>query len=164
MIGDRVTPSGKVSVEIIRANGNVEHLEGSNAIHQDIRNKLAASLASGTTNICCIANPAFDSNAFQTPTNGQSGIYIVLTNGTKYEMLSTKTSTDSNGTAKTFTVTGVLRSEATYAIASGVLGNVYSTSSGAFTTITSTHAFSGGISLVDGDQLTVTWTITIADN
>jgi len=164
MIGDRVTPSGKVSVEIIRANGNVEHLQGSNAIHQDIRNKLAASLAAGTSAISCIANPAFDNDNFTSPTNGQSGIYIIHTNGTKYEMVSTKTSTDSNGTAKTFTIKGVLRAEATYTIASGVLGHAYSTSSGAFTTITSTHTFSENIGLVDGDQLTVTWVITIADS
>ena len=45
-----------------------------------------------------------------------------------------------------------------------VLGNVYSTSSGAFTTVTSTKTFSGNISLVDGDQLTITWVITIADS
>ena len=160
MLGERVQPSGRVAVEIIRANGSTEHLEGSNAIAQALRNKLAATLQAGTTGTSCVAQPTFDSNAFQSPTNGQSGIYILLTNNTKYEMLTTKTVSG----AKTFTVTGVLRAEAGYTIASAVLGNAYSTSSSAFATVTSTHTFSSNIVLVDGDQLTVTWVITIADS
>ena len=75
-------------------------------------------------------------------------------------MVSTKT----NSGAKTFTIKGVLRAEASYTIASGGLGHAYSTSSGAFATVTSTKTFSGNISLVDGDQLTITWVITIADS
>ena len=157
---DKVIPSGKVHIEIIRANGSIENMEEPNAINQAIRNKLAATLASATTGVSCIADPIFDNNNFTTPTNGQSGIYVVHTNGTKYEMASTRSA---SGT-KTFTITGVLRAEASYTIASAVLGNVYSTSSNAFTTITSTKSFSGNISLVDGDQLTVTWVITIADS
>ena len=157
---DTITPSGKVQIEILRANGSIETMEAPNAIAQAIRNKLATSLQAAPTNISCIESPAFDNNNFTTPTNAQSGIYVVLTNGTKYEMDSSKTA---SGT-KTFTYSGVLRAEASYTIASAVLGNVYSTSSGAFTTVTSTKTFSGNISLVDGDQLTVTWVITIADS
>ena len=157
---DTITPSGKVQIEILRANGSIEIMDEPNAIHQNIRDKLAASLAAGTSAMSCIASPAFDNDNFPTPTNGQSGIYVVHTNGSKYEMVSTKT----NSGAKTFTIKGVLRAEASYTIASGVLGHAYSTSSGAFTTVTSTKTFSGNISLVDGDQLTVTWVITIADS
>ena len=157
---DTVIPSGKVHIEIIRANGLIENIEEPNAINQAIRNKLAATLAAATTGVSCIADPKFDNDNFTSPTNGQSGIYVVATNASKYEMVSTRSS---SGT-KTFTIQGVLRSEASYTIASAVLGNVYSTSSGAFTTITSTKSFSGNISLVDGDQLTVTWVITIADS
>lgn len=157
---DTVIPSGKVHIEIIRANGFIENIEEPNTIHQNIRDKLAASLASGTSDMSCIASPTFDNDNFTSPTNGQSGIYVVATNASKYEMVSTKT----NSGVKTFTIKGVLRAEASYTIASAVLGHVYSTSSNAFTVVTSTKTFSGNISLVDGDQLTITWVITIADN
>ena len=157
---DIVTPSGIVNVEIFRANGSVETISEPNAINQSIRNKLATALQATTTGVSPLASPTFDSSAFQSPTNGQSGIYVATTGGTKYEML---TSLDTSGSL-TFTTKGILRAEASYTIASAKLGNNYQTSGGEFQTIVSTKTFSGNISLVDGDQLTVTWQLTIADN
>ena len=157
---DIVTPSGIVNVEIFRANGSVETISEPNAINQSIRNKLATALQATTTGVSPLASPTFDSSAFQSPTNGQSGIYVVTTGGTKYEMI---TSLDTSGTL-TFTTKGILRAEASYTIASAKLGNNYQTSGAEFQTIVSTKTFSGNISLVDGDQLTITWQLTIADN
>lgn len=157
---DIVTPSGFINVEIQRANGFVETISEPNAINQSIRNKLATALQTSTTGVSPLASPVFDSTAFSTPTNGQSGIYIVSSGGTKYEM---QTSLDTSGTL-TFTTKGVVRAEASYTIASAKLGNNFQTSGSEFETIVSTKTFSSAISLVDGDQLTITWQLTIADN
>jgi hypothetical protein len=155
---DVIAPRGKVTIEVQRADGSYERHEGPNTINQSLRNKLAITLKDGVSAFPCISSGSdFNNNDFTGPTSGQSGIYITDSNSNKTEMSCTRSATG----AKTFTVTGVARSEATRTINTGTLGNNYS--SGAFTVIYSTKSFTP-ISLVDGDQLTVTWQLTIADN
>ena len=159
---DRITPLGEVKIEVIKANGQkTVELEGPNTVHLDVKHAMASAcvLATGAFGVM---ESAFDNDTFTTPTNGESGI-IIRDNASPavlYEMESTLL--DSNATD--FTVKGVARASQNYTIVSAILGHGWSTGGTDFDVRFSDHTFASNISLVDGDQLNVTWKITIANS
>ena len=153
---DNIKPVGYVEIEIIKADGT-KHQEGFNTINSAIKNKIAASLRSAQTNFG-VMESAFDNDDFSSPPTNESGIYIEDTGSNKYQM---KTTLHSNA-AKSFVMKGTARASQSYTIDKAYLGNQYS--SGNFVTEYSVYDFNPNISLADGDQLNVTWTLTIADN
>ena len=153
---DNIKPVGYVEIEIIKADGS-KHQEGHNTISSEIKNKIAASLRSAQTNFG-VMESAFDNDDFSSPPTGESGIYILDNSSNKFQMKTTLYSSAD----LSFVIKGTARASQAYTIDKAYLGNEYS--SGNFVTEYSEYDFNPNISLSDGDQLNVTWTITIADN
>jgi hypothetical protein len=159
---DRIIPSGEVKIEVIKASGRkIVDMEGPNTVHLDVKHEMANACVLATAAFG-VMESAFDNDTFTTPTSGDSGIIIRDNAGTPvlYEMESTLL--DSN--AYDFTVKGVARASQSYTIVSAILGHGWSTSSTDFDVRFSDHTFASTIDLVDGDQLNVTWKITIANS
>lgn len=155
---ENIKPVGYVEIEIIRADGS-KHQEGYNTISSYIKNKVADSLRTASTNFGLLES-AFDNDDFSSPPTSESGIYIEDTGSNKYQMKTTLQSSSD----LSFVMKGVARASQSYTIDKAYLGNEYSGSSGTFTWEYSVYDFNPNVSLSDGDQLNVTWTITIADN
>ena len=160
MINDRIEPRGEVEIEIFRSNGHIEKTKGSNTISAEVKNVIAKSLQAAITGgFGCLTSP-FDNDDLSTPPNGESGIYLIDNSNaaTHYQMVSTLNSS----TLLSFIIKGVVRAAQAYTFSSAVLGHDYQTNN--FTYEFSTFAFSSAPVLANGDQLTVTWTITMADS
>jgi len=159
---DRIIPSGQVKIEVIKASGQkTVELEGPNEIHLDVKHKMASAcvLATGAFGVM---ESAFDNDTFTTPTSGESGI-IIRDNSSPVVLFEMKTTLlDDND--YDFTVKGVAKASQNYTIVSAILGHGWSTGSTDFDVRFSDHTFGSTISLVDGDQLNVTWKITIANS
>ena len=159
---DRITPSGQVRIEVIKASGKkTVELEGPNTIHNDVKHEMASSLVQAT-NAFGVMESAFDNDTFTSVTASQSGI-VIRDNASPanlYEMQCTLL--DSNN--YDFTVKGIARASQSYTIVSAILGHGWSTGNSDFDVRFSDHTFATSISLVDGDQLNVTWKITIANS
>mgnify|MGYP001311661697 CR=1 FL=1 len=153
---ENIKPVGYVEIEIIKADGS-KHQEGFNTISSGIKNKVADSLRAASTNFGLLES-AFDNDDFSSPPTNESGIYIEDTGSSKYQMKTTLQSSSD----LSFVIKGVARASQSYTIDKAYLGNQYS--SGNFTYEYSVYDFNPNVSLSDGDQLNVTWTITIADN
>ena len=152
---DKIPMSGKVRVVIERANGTIEEFgEKSNDISNGVKGKIASSMQSGQT-YGVSQQTLFDGDKFPSPTSSQSGI-IIHTSSTKYETLTTE---ESASTAYKYKYKGIARAEASYSITGAILG--YNWGGSSFGTEHATHSFNQSLS--DGDQLTITWEITLAD-
>ena len=156
---ETLRPSGTVKWQIIRRDGNIDF--GSpekNTISYQLKYKLADTLYQSTGNFGVMSSP-FEHNDFSIPTNGDSGIVIVTVGpALKFEMLTTLNTTS----ALSFTIEGLVRAEASYEVSSALLGFDWNNTS--FNTGYSSYNFSPNLDLEDGDQLNVTWQITISDN
>jgi len=158
-LAETLRTSGTVSWEVIKRNGSVVTSEGKeNTIQSELKNKLSDTLYTATNNFGLLNSP-FNNDDFSSPTNGESGIVLNGTSPTAlYQM---DTSLDSNSSLS-FTIEGVIKASASYSIPSAILGHYWSTTT--FLTDYSAHTFSSQIELDDGDQLNVTWQITISDS
>ena len=153
---DKVAIGGKIKLTVEKADGTIIELgERKNDIDNSLKAKIAVVLRAGGE-FGISQKTLFGSDAFTTPpTDDESGI-VVHTSSTKYECLTTK---ESASTAYKYKYKGLVRAETSYTITGAILG--YDWNSTAFVTTHATHAFSQA--LVDGDQLTITWEITLAD-
>ena len=150
---ENVPISGRVRMVITRANGTVEHLpEHDNDIESALKIAITDSLQSAQT-FGISQTALFDGDKFVAPTTNQSGI-VVKTSGSSYETECTETT--SGLTTKQYQYVGIVRASDTKALTSAELG--YNWSSSSFTTIHASDTFTQ--TLEDGDQLTITWTIT----
>lgn len=162
---DAIRPSGKVEVQVIKKDGTVINHSGHNTIHAELKTEMAQSMFSAQGNFG-IANSLFDDDTFTTtiPDN-ESGIIIKDTNDVQYQMATTGTDLSSD---TSFTVRGEVRndSSASITIAEAYLG--HDTASENFGVQYSTYDFdvdgSGDQAVADGDQLNITWQITIDDS
>jgi hypothetical protein len=153
---DKVPISGRVKVEITRADGTVDHIpEHSNDIENSLKAMITDSLQAAQT-FGISQTALFDGSYFSSVPNGQSGI-VVHTNSNDYETECTETT--SGLTAYQYQYIGIVRASNQKVLTGAKLGYNWSTSS--FTTLHATDSFS--TTLEDGDQLTITWTITLAD-
>lgn len=152
-------PSGTVKWQIIRRDGNIDYSSPEkNLISAELKNKLADTLHQSTANFGVMTSP-FANNDFSIPTNGDSGIVIATVGPSlKFEMLTTLKTTS----ALSFTIEGLVRAEASYEVDYAMLGfDWYNLS---FNTDYSSYDFSPNLDLVNGDQLNITWQITMSDN
>ena len=156
---DTIIPKGHVQIEIIRADGSHNEQEGSNAISSELTGKLALTVQ-GPCSAYGVMESAFDNDDFSTPPANESGIILVDTSSNRYQAKSTLDAT----TAYSFTVKGVVRAAASYTIDKALLGHGWSTNVNDYDVKFSEYDFSPNISLSDGDQLNVTWVITIANS
>ena len=157
---DTITPKGHVQIEIIRADGShKKEQEGPNAISSELTQKLAFTLQ-GANSAYGVMTSAFDNDDFSTPPNNESGIIIVDTSSNRYQ---TKTTLDAT-TQTSFTIKGVVRASQSYTIDKALMGHDWSTQVNDYDVKFSEYDFSPNISLSDGDQLNVTWVITIANS
>jgi len=153
---DKVPIAGKVKIEITRANGTTEHKpEHSNDIENALKAKITDSLQAAATFGISQATLS-DGSYFVAPTNNESGI-VVHTATTNYQTLCTQTT--SGLTAYQCQYVGIIRASDQKVLTGAKLGYKWATS--AFTTLHATDTFSE--TLEDGDQLTITWTITLDD-
>ena len=150
---DNALISGRVKVEITRANGAVEIIpEHDNDITTALKVAITDSLQAGVT-FGISQTALFDGDKFVTPTTNQSGI-IVKTSGSDYESITTETT--SGLTSKQYQYVGIVRAENQKVLVGAELG--YKWTGSLWTTQHAEDTFSQ--TLEDGDQLTITWTIT----
>jgi len=148
---DNALISGRVKVEIIRANGAVEIIpEHDNDITTALKVAITDSLQAGVT-FGISQTALFDGDKFVAPTTNQSGI-IVKTSGSNYESITT----EGSGTSKQYQYIGIVRAENEKILVGAELG--YKWTGSIWTTQHAEDTFNQ--TLQDGDQLTITWTIT----
>ena len=160
---DSICPSGWVEIEVIKKDGTVIKRGGKNEIHDQLKEEMAKSMFQTEGNFNINFN-LFDIATFTTSIpNDKSGIIIKDTGGEKYQMATTMPGT----AAKSFQVKGEVRnaSGSTITISDAYLG--HDTSSEAFGVQYSSYDFSangGDQAVTDGQQLNITWSISIADD
>ena len=162
-LNDSVGPKGTVRWEIRRSGGDCTEGRGPapNAINDELKNKLAATLTTATSRFG-VAENMFGDDGMLVATNGKSGIALVDDgNGPEgyYEMDCNLSSTG----AQDFEVSGVVRCETDgITITDAKLGHSWLNTS--FAVDFSSYEFSPDVDLDDGDQLNVTWEISIDDS
>jgi len=170
MYSDSILSKGVVNIEVISKDGSVREIrEGNNTVNSSVKNKITDALQDDTTNFGCTTN-LMDDDDFTTPSANDSGIFVKDNTSPTPVRYQTECSLVSSGDY-TFTMKGILRAAGSYTLPSCHLGNKYNTTNKEFDVAFSDHTFQSGsplannpISLVDGDQLNITWTMTIADN
>ena len=160
---DSIAPSGRVEIQVIKKDGTVIDKSGHNEIHAELKREMAESMFSAQGNFGIQGPAVFDDATFTTTIpNGESGIIIKDTGGELYQMATTMTASP----ATSFTVKGEVRNDgASKTISDAYLG--HDTATEDFGVQYSTYDFSdngGDQAVADGDQLNITWTITIADS
>ena len=160
MAQDTIGTSGHVTIEIIKPDNKIENQDGPNTISSELKNQIAHALAVNISNFG-VMESAFDNDDFSSAPTGESGIYIEDSNNNLYQM---KTTLESS-TSTSMTLKGQARASQSYTITDAFLGNSYQSGSpDNFVTEYSAYDFNPDISLADGDQLNVTWVITISDS
>ncbi|MDP6586456.1 MAG: hypothetical protein QF535_17515 [Anaerolineales bacterium] len=160
---DKAIVKGVVDVVITRADGSTEYYSGTNTVNSAIKNAMASGLASAVTGGFGVLSNPFDGSdtGFAAVTTGEDGI-IVQTTETDYYQASTAAAASGN-TGTTMKVVGTVKADASKTIDIAYLGHG-ATGSAGYDYLVSVHDFGSNIALTDGDQLDITWTITIADN
>ena len=160
---DKTKLVGLVNVQITRANGDTETYTGRNTIDSEIKNAIAAGInAQVSGGFGVLVSPFDGSNTgFVAGTSGESGIIVKTTASDYYQCSTAAASSGNSGT--TMKVVGTVKANASKTIDYAYLGHGWS-SNAAFDYNVASHSFSSNIALDDGDQLDITWTITIADS
>ena len=160
---DKTKLIGLVDVVVKRASGEIETMSGQNTIDTEIKNAMTAGINAQVSGGFGVLISAFDGSqtGFVAGTSGESGI-IVKTTANDYYQCSTAAASSGN-TGTTMKVVGTIKANASKTIDIAYLGHGWS-SNAAFDYNVALHDFSSNIALDDGDQLDITWTITIADS
>ena len=160
---DKATVKGKVSIRIQRANGEEEFYVGENTIDTEIKNIMATSLFEAVTQGFGVLAGAFDGSdtGLVTPTVGESGM-IAKTTGSEYFQGATVANTSAN-TGAAMSVKATWKSDDSKTFDILYLGHDWRDTNN-YTYNIANHTLSGDIDMTNGDQLDVTWTITLADS
>ena len=154
---DKIPIAGVVAVTIKKPDGTIVHVgERQNTINLEVKKKCAEGLLSAQSNIG-IMESAFSNDTFTSPTVGSSGIVIYA--GSSYYQMDTISIANSSGVG--FTIVSRIRASAGYTITKAYLGNSWNGTSNKFDTDYSD--VTTNISLSNGYQLDLTWTVRIAD-
>ena len=165
---DKITPQGTVEYEVIKADGTVSKNGGGNAISSELKNTMASSLRAATDTYGMQVGDFLTDDSFNSSIpNTKNGIIIKDNQGTKYQMTCTALDMTSDYKIK---VKGVARNNtgSTIVITDAYMG--HDTSSSQFNIQYSSFDFSvagdpaDDVDVADGDQLNITWEITIADD
>jgi len=160
---DKTKLVGLVDIQITRANGDTETYTGRNTIDTEVKNAIASAINSSVSGgFGALTSPFDGSNTgFVTPTSAESGI-IVKTTANDYYQCSTAAASSGNENA-TLKIVGTVKADASKTVDIAYVGHGWS-SNADFAYNIASHDFSSNIALDDGDQLDITWTITIADS
>ena len=161
---DKATVKGKVSIRIQRANGEEEFYVGENTIDSEIKNAMATSLNGAVTQGFGVLAGAFDGSdtGLETPTVGESGMIAKTTTGSEYFQGATVANTSAN-TGAAMSVKATWKSDVSKTFDILYLGHDWRDTNN-YTYNIANHTLSGDIDMTNGDQLDVTWTITLADS
>ena len=162
-LNDSVGPKGTVRWEIRRSGGDYTEGRGPapNTINSELKNKLAATLTTATSRFG-VAEDMMGDDGMVAASNGKSGIALVDDGGGPHNHYEMDCNLSDTG-AQDFEVSGVVRCETDgITITDAKLGHSWASSS--FSVDFSSYAFSPDVDLDDGDQLNVTWEISIDDS
>ena len=155
---DKIPIAGVVAVTIKKPDGTIVHAgERQNTINLELKKKCAEGMGSAIANVG-IQESAFDDDEFTSPTVGGSGI-VIYAGTSYYEMDTISVANSSSGVG--FTIVSRIRASANYTITKAYLGNSWNGTSNKFDTDYSD--VTTNISLSNGYQLDLTWTVRIAD-
>jgi len=161
---DSLRPSGRVEIEVIKKDGTVINHGSQNTIDDGLMEEMAKSMFQAEGNFNINYNLFTDATFTTTIPDDKSGIIIKDTGGEKYQMATTMPGT----AAKSFQVKGEVRnnSNSTITISDAYLG--HDTNSESFGVDYASYDFSvqgsGDQAVADGDQLNITWSISIDDD
>ena len=161
MKDDQLGISGHVEVKLYRAGGDPEGeviVDKHNDIHANLKNVIAESMISAK-NFDIEDGGLFTSDTFTTPSANKGGIYVELTDGNEYDCQSTK---ETPANAKNYKFKGIIRASQGRTVDKAYIGNKYATGTSQFTYTHASTDFSPNISLANGDQLTINWSITLS--
>ena len=162
---DKTKLVGLVDVVVKRATGEIETMSGKNTIETEIKNAIAAGINAQVSGGYGVLISAFDgsSSGFAAPTVGESGMIVRTTAGDYYQCATVAASSGNTGT--TMKVVGTVKANTSKTIDYAYIGHhAEATNSADFAYNVANHSFSSNIALDDGDQLDITWTLTIADS
>jgi hypothetical protein len=160
---DKTKLVGLVDVVVKRASGDIETMSGQNTIETEIKNAIASGINGAVSGGFGVLISAFDgsNSGFVAGTSGESGIIVKTTANDYYQCSTEAASSGNSGT--TMKVVGTVKANASKTIDYAYLGHGWS-SNADFAYNVANHSFSSNIALEDGDQLDITWTITIANS
>ena len=160
---DKATVKGKVSIRIQRANGEEEFYVGENTIDSEIKNAMTTSLNGAVSGGFGVLESAFDGSdtGLVAPDADKSGM-VARTTGSSYFQGATVANTSAN-TGAAMSVKATWKSDQTQVFDILYLGHQY-VSDNNFAYNIANHTLSSDITMTNGDQLDVTWTITLADS
>ena len=155
---DKIPIAGVVAITIKKPDGTIVHVgEKRNTINLELKKVCAGTMVGAQANIGLMES-AFDDDGFIAPPVGGSG--IVIKHGTSYYQMDTVSIANSaSGTG--FTIISRIRASASYTIIHAYLGNSWDDTSNKFDVDYSD--VSTNISLNNGYQLDLTWTLRLAD-
>ena len=155
---DKIPIAGVVAVTIKKPDGTIVHVgEKQNTINLELKKKCVHGMNGVTTNFG-IQESAFDDDAFTSPTVGGSGIVIYA--GTSYYEMDT-IDVDDVSSGVGFTIVSRIRASTNYTITKAYLGNSWDDTTNKFDNDYSD--VTTNISLSNGYQLDLTWTLRIAN-
>ena len=161
---DQVGLKGEVGFVITKADGTTQEVGNyKNTISTELKTAIATSLQIAQE-FGALNGATGDAENFIAATENQAGIVALDTAGNYWTAYTRGAS--SGNTAATLKLDGTIKANSSKTIASFKMGH------GAGVDVASTGSFSvdyatndpSDIALVDGDQLDITWTITLADN
>lgn len=160
---DKTKLVGLVDIVVKKATGEIQRLSGRNTIDSELKNAITSGLNGAVSSGYGAMTSLFDGSntGFVAPTSGESGIIVKTTANDYYQCATVGAS--SGNTGASVKLVGTLKANATKTIDIAYMGHGWS-SGAAFDYSFATHDFSSNIALEDGDQLDITWTITIADS
>ena len=154
---DKIPIAGVVAITIKKPDGTIVHVgERQNTINLELKKVCAGTMIGAQGNIGLMES-AFDDDGFIAPPVGGSG--IVIKHGTNYYQMDTVSIANSSGVG--FTIIGRIRASASYTIIHAYLGNSWADTSDKFDVDYSD--VSTNITLNNGYQLDLTWTLRLAD-
>lgn len=147
---DKINMSGELSIAIRK--GKKQKVK--NAISSELKNVMASALQSAQT--FGIGGSLFSTDEFATPTSQENGIVVFDSGSNYYE--TKMTSVTGNTSANTITLVSSTRANgSSYTFTGAKCGHGYG--SGDFDYLMASTTFSQAVN--DGQQLDLTWTLTI---
>ena len=147
---DTINMSGELQLAVIKG----KKQKVTNSISSELKNVMASAMQSAQT--FSLNGSKFSTDNFASPTAGENGIVVFDSGSNYYE--TKMTSVTGNTSANTVTLVSSTRANGTsYTFTGAKCGHGYS--SGDFDYLMASTTFSQAVN--DGQQLDLTWTITI---
>ena len=157
-MNEKLGMQGKVTVEVIKANGKKDRQIISNAVDSEIKNSIASGLQGATT--YGLNSSTFSTDNFATPDTGGSG--VVVYDGSSYYETATTSVGASSGLGHGVKIQSSTRaSGSNYNLTQAHLGR--SKTNGANSDFDIKYASTSFTQSVnDGQQIDITWEVTVS--